>query len=122
MCISGFFLSSRGRHTRCALVTGVQTCALPISRVESLVRGIAAHHAPAFDVQPGKMVFELRPHGIDKGTALRAFMRDAPFAGRLPIMVGDDLTDEAARSEARRVGKEWVSTCRSRWAPYIYEK
>src|SRR3546814_2192580 len=26
-----FFLSSRGRHTRCALVTGVQTCALPIS-------------------------------------------------------------------------------------------
>src|SRR3546814_4399304 len=29
MCI--FFFSSRRRHTRCALVTGVQTCALPIS-------------------------------------------------------------------------------------------
>src|SRR3546814_8097320 len=28
-----FFFSSRRRHTRCALVTGVQTCALPISRV-----------------------------------------------------------------------------------------
>src|SRR3546814_9935559 len=33
LCIvcSGFFFSSRRRHTRCALVTGVQTCALPIS-------------------------------------------------------------------------------------------
>src|SRR3546814_6166199 len=30
-CQCGFFLSSRRRHTRCALVTGVQTCALPIS-------------------------------------------------------------------------------------------
>src|SRR3546814_4804262 len=29
---TGFFFSSRRRHTRCALVTGVQTCALPISR------------------------------------------------------------------------------------------
>src|SRR3546814_12497696 len=33
-----FFFSSRRRHTRCALVTGVQTCALPISEIESLVR------------------------------------------------------------------------------------
>src|SRR3546814_5121239 len=30
-----FFFSSRRRHTRCALVTGVQTCALPISYVDS---------------------------------------------------------------------------------------
>src|SRR3546814_2335568 len=32
MCYLFFFFSSRRRHTRCALVTGVQTCALPISR------------------------------------------------------------------------------------------
>src|SRR3546814_8191638 len=32
MYVSLFFFSSRRRHTRCALVTGVQTCALPISR------------------------------------------------------------------------------------------
>src|SRR3546814_7297999 len=31
LCVSCFFFSSRRRHTRCALVTGVQTCALPIS-------------------------------------------------------------------------------------------
>src|SRR3546814_19880558 len=31
LCVLAFFFSSRRRHTRCALVTGVQTCALPIS-------------------------------------------------------------------------------------------
>src|SRR3546814_9462504 len=35
MCVV-FFFSSRRRHTRCALVTGVQTCALPISALTSL--------------------------------------------------------------------------------------
>src|SRR3546814_4301510 len=41
ICVLYFFFSSRRRHTRCALVTGVQTCALPISQdaaQESLVR------------------------------------------------------------------------------------
>src|SRR3546814_13752046 len=56
------------------------------------------------DVQPGKMVFELRPRGIDKGSALTAFMREAPYAGRVPVMVGDDLTDEAGFIAARHAG------------------
>src|SRR3546814_13881047 len=34
-----FFFSSRRRHTRCALVTGVQTCALPIYRGRKILRG-----------------------------------------------------------------------------------
>src|SRR3546814_1738770 len=37
-CVKDFFFSSRRRHTRCALVTGVQTCALPISRSRSWAR------------------------------------------------------------------------------------
>src|SRR3546814_4704502 len=36
-----FFFSSRRRHTRCALVTGVQTCALPISYCVALLGGVA---------------------------------------------------------------------------------
>src|SRR3546814_4479336 len=39
MCFFVFFFSSRRRHTRCALVTGVQTCALPIYRKGSVVEG-----------------------------------------------------------------------------------
>jgi trehalose 6-phosphate phosphatase len=40
------------------------------------------------------MVFELRPAGIDKGTAIREFMTEPPFAGRVPLFLGDDATDE----------------------------
>ncbi|PQA73791.1 trehalose-phosphatase [Brucella oryzae] len=44
-------------------------------------------------VQSGKMVFELRPAVSDKGAALRRFMGEKPFAGRVPVAFGDDLTD-----------------------------
>src|SRR3546814_7789738 len=42
LCFFFFFFSSRRRHTRCALVTGVQTCALPISWLKSYLVIIAA--------------------------------------------------------------------------------
>src|SRR3546814_2905008 len=48
MCLyvlCSFFFSSRRRHTRCALVTGVQTCALPIS-VTAFLTAVPALHAP----------------------------------------------------------------------------
>src|SRR3546814_7411883 len=71
-----FFFSSRRRHTRCALVTGVQTCALPISR---------SHPAKQFMI------------------AVKGWFNSCA---------------NVDRSEERRVGKECVSTCRSRWSPY----
>ena len=46
-------------------------------------------------VQPGKMVFEVRPAGADKGAALGVFMESPAFSGRRPLAVGDDLTDES---------------------------
>ncbi|WP_186332420.1 trehalose-phosphatase [Bordetella genomosp. 13] len=72
--------------------------------VHALVRDVAARHAGQFDVQPGKMVYELKPHGIDKGRALREFMRGTLFADRVPVMAGDDLTDESAFIAARDAG------------------
>ncbi len=50
------------------------------------------HHA--VDILPGKFVFEVKPAGINKGNAVDALMRHAPFAGRHPIFIGDDTTDE----------------------------
>src|SRR3546814_5484935 len=81
-----FFFSSRRRHTRCALVTGVQTCALPIWQgVMSSIRcswNVSAHYLNDSHIKQ--------------------------YAGAIL----------ERRSEERRVGKECVSTCRSRWSPY----
>jgi trehalose 6-phosphate phosphatase len=49
-----------------------------------------------FAVQAGKCVFEILPAGSTKGTSIRAFMEQPPFLSRLPVYVGDDLTDEDA--------------------------
>jgi trehalose 6-phosphate phosphatase len=48
----------------------------------------------ALELQVGKMVFELKPAGVDKGRAIEGFMQDAPFAGRVPVFLGDDVTDD----------------------------
>ena len=55
-------------------------------------------------VQRGKMVAELRPPGADKGDALKALMREPPFAGARPLFVGDDLTDEHGFEAAAAFG------------------
>jgi len=57
---------------------------------------ISATLGPKYAVQDGKMVFELRPQGIDKGSAIEKFMTTAPFANRRAIFIGDDTTDEDA--------------------------
>lgn len=54
----------------------------------------ALKREPAFTLLRGKMVVEAKPH-INKGDALAAFMHEAPFHGRRPVFIGDDLTDEA---------------------------
>jgi trehalose 6-phosphate phosphatase len=59
---------------------------------------------PAFDLHPAHMLWEIRPHGADKGGAVATLMRHAPFAGRLPIFIGDDVTDEDGMREARKHG------------------
>jgi trehalose 6-phosphate phosphatase len=58
------------------------------------MRAIASATGPAFTLQSGKRVVELKPSGKDKGDAVRDFMQEEPFAGRLPVFVGDDVTDE----------------------------
>lgn len=55
-------------------------------------------------LQPGDMVMELRTPGPGKGDSVRAFMDEAPFAGALPIFVGDDETDEHGFFAANTLG------------------
>src|SRR3546814_8472440 len=91
-----FFFSSRRRYTRCALVTGVQTCALPISAAK-----------PAAAEKP--------PVGSgDKPAGSKNPWTDEQWS---KLYLHESNTN-AKRSEERRVGKECVRTCRSRWSPY----
>jgi len=64
------------------------------SAAHAVVREAARALGEGVEVQRGKMVAELKPAGHDKGRAIAAFMREKPFAGRVPVFLGDDLTDE----------------------------
>ncbi len=55
-------------------------------------------------LQLGDKVAELCTPGCDKGSAVRAFMEEAPFKGAFPIFVGDDLTDEDGFRAVQELG------------------
>jgi trehalose 6-phosphate phosphatase len=59
--------------------------------------------ATGLKLQEGQMVAELRCPGADKGDMVRAFMAETPFAGHLPIFVGDDITDEDGFAAAKKL-------------------
>src|SRR3546814_1949784 len=98
ICSFFFFFSSRRRHTRCALVTGVQTCALPI---------LVARRARCIARQTAAQIGE-RLAGIRRGVGQRA-------AEGIEEEAVDRCIGGVERSEERRVGKEGVSKCRSWW-------
>jgi trehalose 6-phosphate phosphatase len=64
------------------------------SYVLESVRSLGEDLGDEYTIQMGKYVVELRPAGTDKGEAIRAFMEEAPFAGRTPVFIGDDVSDE----------------------------
>src|SRR3546814_15384372 len=114
-----WFFSGRRRHTRCALVTGVRTCALPILSIDSGDRitvqsvsgGPGNLPGDGFHVPP-----ELYRIHEQVERKLPGHILTGPIAvrGAVPGYVLE-------RSEERRVGKECVSTCRYRWSPYHYK-
>src|SRR3546814_8150329 len=123
--LSYFFFSSIRRHTRCALVIGVQTCALPIW--EDDVRGAAVGRGELVLDEAGKsaqvrnlkVIWRQVPKVSGNGhfSHRLAFSPDGQY---LFISSGERQKFDPAqdmRSEERRVGKECGSTCRYGWSP-----
>src|SRR3546814_12953707 len=105
------FFSSRRRHTSCALVTGVQTCALPIfldgggDFLHFFITGRGANHLARGNesIEHGQKAARYRDQDRIHACLFLPHCRGGHRLGR---------------SEERRVGTECVSTWRSRWSPY----
>ncbi|MFL9811874.1 trehalose-phosphatase [Stutzerimonas sp. VN223-3] len=69
-----------------------------------LAEAFVKRYGDVLALQPGKCVFELKPRGASKGEVIRTFMQEAPFKGRMPVFVGDDLTDEAGFKVVNELG------------------
>ncbi len=92
---------------------------------------------PALQLIPAHMAWEIRPNGVDKGSAVRELMARAPFAGRIPVFIGDDVTDEDGMRAARHFGgaglfvpdvfggapgvRDWLRRCAdaAHWMPFV---
>src|SRR3546814_7751525 len=110
-CVFLFFFASRRLHTRCALVTGVQTCALPISAIAGSISPAAV------GVQRPETHIPERPFSLP--LAPRAPTPDARWSSSGWVVLRGDGAAGAAfgRSEERRVGKVGGNTCGSGWWP-----
>src|SRR3546814_1147444 len=114
-----FFFSSRSRHTICALVTGVQTCALPISGLVVDVRhrdvGTTGHqrfHGGAPDAAATTR-HDYRLAAQIRHLSLQQFLIGVPVS-LLELEAHGQAIFGGSRSEERRGGKECVRTCKSR--------
>src|SRR3546814_3242670 len=113
MCWLLFFFSSRRRHTSCALVTGVQTCARPIYHIDKW------NYTVPFVCGATNLGEALRR--ITEGAAMirskgEAGTGDVSNATTHMRTIRGEIR-RLTRSDERRVGKECVCTCRARWSP-----
>jgi trehalose 6-phosphate phosphatase len=72
--------------------------------VEMVMNEMSEELGDAFIVRPGKCVFELMPRGFDERTAIQMLMKESEFAGRTPVFVGDDPTDEVGFQAVNEMG------------------
>src|SRR3546814_5336113 len=115
--VSMFFVSSRRRHTSCALVTGVQTCALPIFSDRRARQGRGMNLSSTLSFADKAAITGVGQTDFVKGTERTAVEMMLTASRRAIADAGLKPSDIDGRSEERRVGKECVSTCRSRWSP-----
>src|SRR3546814_16212645 len=91
-----FFFSSRRRHTRCALVTGVQTCALPISPAISIGGGAFYMSSVYGGFQDNRTATQDTSGVITVNPATKVVARSVPSYWRFDARVGYKINDHFA--------------------------
>jgi len=74
------------------------------TEARSVAERVALDSGGRLELLEGKCMLELKPPGTDKGGGIRQLLRDPPFAGRRPVFVGDDVTDEAGFGAVNALG------------------
>ena len=96
----GVFLEDKG----CAFAVHYRDAvSLPLARLRADLTALAAASGAVFEVIEGADCIELRPRACDKGAAVERFMTQAPFAGRMPVFIGNDPTDRSGFEAVARV-------------------
>ena len=72
--------------------------------IGKFANAVAWEAGPQFEALPARMAFEVRHRNLNKGSALRAFMTKIPFVARVPVFVGDDVTDNDGFAASRDLG------------------
>ncbi len=72
--------------------------------VEAEIRTLIAQYPEDLVLCPGRKLFEVIPQGHSKGTALETLAALPAFAGRMPVMIGDDVGDVPALAAAEKLG------------------
>lgn len=102
-------LALAGQHSRLLVENKRGSLALHYRQAPELEREClrvmqrAVEESPGLTLLRGKMVVEAKPGGASKGQAIEAFMQEPPFAGRVPVFVGDDCTDEVGFATVQRM-------------------
>ena len=85
----GTLLEDKGRTVAVHYRLAPQFEAQALAAVNAIVGAMGSN----YHVQHGNMMMEIKPRGFSKGSAIKAFLQEPPFSGRVPVFVGDDLTD-----------------------------
>lgn len=98
--VPGVIIEDKG----CSVAVHWRTAPDEEPRARGLVEGLAHDLGADYRIQFGKMVAEIVPASSGKGTIIARFMEEAPYAGRVPVFIGDDLTDENGFATVNELG------------------
>jgi trehalose 6-phosphate phosphatase len=72
--------------------------------LKRIAESFVAESRGVFELLTSNMAWEIRPRGISKGRVVERFMEHPPFEGRVPVFIGDDITDRDGCAAARKLG------------------